>query len=176
MNVQLPTFIRLRQGYGATRWCAQLGAARRQSGVATGENFRRNGASHKRHCRGRGPQYPPILPNEAICNVKENAFISLGEKGLCRLQKNDNWLRFLEMNDAARCPDLRVGVKATAPYLSNGDDPRSAPAATAETDPRRVGGHGLQRLGFMLRYLHDRNGRDARSTYGGRDAHATIKD
>jgi hypothetical protein len=37
---------------------------------------------------------PPFLPNEASCNVEENAFIWLGEKQLRRLQKNDNWLRF----------------------------------------------------------------------------------
>src|ERR1017187_10421054 len=37
---------------------------------------------------------PPILPNEAICNVEEYASIWVGEKGLHRLQKNDKWLRF----------------------------------------------------------------------------------
>ena len=37
---------------------------------------------------------PPFLRNEASWNVQEIASIWFGESGLCRLQKNDKWLRF----------------------------------------------------------------------------------
>ena len=54
-----------------------------------------------RHSKGRkategATLYPPFLPNEASCNVGKCAFMWFGENGLRRLQKNDNWLRFLE--------------------------------------------------------------------------------
>src|ERR1035437_2161087 len=49
-------------------------------------------AGRPRHYRRGGP--PTFLPNEAICNVEETASILFGENGLCRLQKNDKWLRF----------------------------------------------------------------------------------
>ena len=46
--------------------------------------------------RRRGP-YPPILPNEASCNLGKWHCIYLWWSLLCRLQKNDNWLRFWRM-------------------------------------------------------------------------------
>ena len=38
-----------------------------------------------------------------------------------------------------------------------------------------VGEHDLQRAEVVFGCFHDRNGRDARSTYGGRDARAAMK-
>jgi hypothetical protein len=39
-----------------------------------------------------------FLRNEASCNVEEIAFIWFRENKLHRLQKNDNWLRFLKIH------------------------------------------------------------------------------
>jgi hypothetical protein len=72
------------------------------------------------------PYPPPILRNEAICNVGEIVFMRHGEKELRRLQKNDKWLRFGakttswtagheaksgEPREATRCP---MGLHETA--------------------------------------------------------------
>jgi hypothetical protein len=54
----------------------------------------RGGYNRAGYSGKRGASKTCNLRNEAICNVEENASILFGENRLCRLQKNDKWLRF----------------------------------------------------------------------------------
>ena len=68
-----------------------------------------------------------ILRNEPICNVEENAFIWLGENELCRLQKNDKWLRFPgnEAPERTRIPLTRTLCRIRQRRLVGLGSPRS---------------------------------------------------
>src|ERR1017187_3315777 len=62
---------------------------------------------------GNDPPTPPFLPNEAICNVGETASISVGENGLCTLQKKDKWLRFFGNGERKRFLDKAGNPKGS---------------------------------------------------------------
>jgi hypothetical protein len=65
--------------------------------------------ARNRHAGG-DPLPPPVLPNEAICNVEEIVFMWHGDKQLRRLQKNDKWLRFRNAHAQSHYP---AGLETT---------------------------------------------------------------
>ena len=87
MNVQLPTRGMERADTAASGTLALQ--SKGQHGDK-GSWLQGGGIRRRQGFGGRGgSQNTSFLRNEAICNVEENASILVGEKGLCRLQKND---------------------------------------------------------------------------------------
>jgi hypothetical protein len=83
--------------------------------------------ARNRHAGG-DPSYPPILPNEASCNLGKWRFIYLWWSLLCRLQKNDNWLRFSRYASCGAIPgrqgcrkrQRRLADSAPRPTIGDG--------------------------------------------------------